>query len=305
VLEAQIQDFLTSLAAQSSYSKSTLAAYSSDLRIFWKYLQSSLQRSPELADFTVENVQAFFEAEKTSGRQGRTLLRRRASLQRFEKHLLAAGRLAAAPLVGLNKHSDSVLFKAAASGPEVLSQEQVESLLAAVTRSPRLLSQRDHAILALLLETGLSVSQLIALDLSDLDLRAGSLHLVDNHKEDCWFSIGSALGPMQCYVNVGRPELHPSTNEPALFISQNGVRMSRQSVWQVLQHWGKMARLDTALSPRLLRHTAAVRMGQAGRSNLEIQVLLGHRNPLSTQALLQRLKGEPYETENAQTGESI
>ncbi|RPI33570.1 MAG: hypothetical protein EHM70_05630 [Chloroflexota bacterium] len=73
-------------------------------------------------------------------------------------------------------------------------------------------------------------------------------------------------------------------------MSQVGVRMSRQSVWQVLRQRGRAANIPVMISPRLLRHTAALRLARAGRSLSEIQSFLGHSNPLSTQALLHRLE---------------
>jgi site-specific recombinase XerD len=294
-LESHIQEFLTSLAAQSSYSKSTLAAYASDLRIFTAFLYGNFQRHPLISDFNTSSVTAFLEQEQSSGRQPRTLLRRRAALQRFEKYLASRGLIsktfvAEEPWTG-NQATSHLLD---GEPPVTLSGEDVIQLFRAFDSSSRILARRDHAVLALLLDTGLSVSNLLALDLSDLDLRAGKLHLQDSQGEDCWLGLGSALEPLDCYVNQVRPELNPSPDEPALFVSQNGVRMSRQSIWQVLQHWGKMAGLETALSPRILRHTAAVRLTSSGRPQWEMQILLGHRNPLSTQALLHRLNtGHP------------
>jgi integrase/recombinase XerD len=90
-------------------------------------------------------------------------------------------------------------------------------------------------------------------------------------------------------MQEGRPNLNSAPDDPALFISQSGARMSRQSIWQVLRQMGKAAQLPVTLTPRLVRHTAALNMVRAGRPLPEIQALLGHSNALSTQALLQRL----------------
>ena len=144
--------------------------------------------------------------------------------------------------------------------------------------------------MSLLLETGLSVADLVELDLSDLDLRAGRLHIVRVHGTDKWLPLGKSTDIVARYIREGRPELNPQPNEPALFVSQMGSRMSRQGIWQILNHWGKLADPPINISPRKVRHTAALRMSQAGRSLEEIQTLLGHSNPLSTQALLRRLK---------------
>jgi integrase/recombinase XerD len=290
-LETEIRDFLASLVSQTTYSTSTRAAYASDVRIFYEYLQETLQRTPEISDFTAGKIADFFVREQSLGRQTSTLLRRRAALQRFEKYLLSLNLLPEAQLGDEQFPFEQPELTDTKPGERIaLSDAEVRSLFSALDASSRILVRRDHAILSLLLETGLSVSDLIALNLSDLDLRAAMLHLVNADGEDCWLSLGAAAGSVECFVNEGRPELHPSPDEPALLISQNGSRMSRQSVWQVLRHWGKMAGLNCALSPRLVRHTAALRLAQSGRPLTEIQVLLGHRNPISTQALLHRLK---------------
>jgi integrase/recombinase XerD len=166
---------------------------------------------------------------------------------------------------------------------------QIQQLETLIQTSPRPRARRDHAILTLLLETGLSVGTLIALNLTDLDLRAGKLHIRTEEGEDTWLPLSSATAVMKRYVEEGRPDLNREPNEPALFISQMNGRMSRQGIWQILRYWGRLLSPPVVLSPRLVRHTAALHMARNGRPLSEIQALLGHSNPLSTQALLRRL----------------
>ena len=142
----------------------------------------------------------------------------------------------------------------------------------------------------LLLETGLSVGDLTDLDLTDLDLRAGRFHVNLVGKGDLWLSMGEAKNAVEDYLHEGRSDMLHKPGEPALFISQMDGRLSRQGVWQILNHWGQMTNPPITLSPRVLRHTAALRMSMSGLSNAEIQIRLGHRNPLSTQALIRRLE---------------
>ena len=108
--------------------------------------------------------------------------------------------------------------------------------------------------------------------------------------EDEWLPLGKATPYLDRYFQDGRPDLNHEPNEPALFISQMDGRMSRQGIWQILRYWGRLLTPPVILSPRLVRHTAALRMSRNGRSLSEIQALLGHSNPLSTQALLRRLE---------------
>ncbi len=290
-MEAEVQAFLTSLESQLDYSESTRLAYRSDMRSFLDDLHKTLQRTPSLADFNAQNVVAYLERERLSGRRLGTLLRRRATLRRFEVFLVQEGILQSG-ILGPNAQmiDQSLSTLPRKSPPLCLSEAQVQRLWDCLKESQRPLARRDHALLAVLLETGLAVSMLVAVNLNDLDLRARKIHIIDAQGQDAWLTLGDAVEPVGVYLKEGRPELCRTVEEAALFISQVGTRMSRQSVWQVLRHWGQVAQLPVTLSPRLARHTAALRLAKNGRPVSEIQTLLGHSNPLSTQALLHRLE---------------
>ena len=290
-METQVRGFLANLESQLAYSPSTRLAYENDLRCFIEYLKSSLDRPPNLEDFSARQAASFLEAERQAGRRPSTLLRRRASLRRFVIYLRQE-----TPEWAGKFDQEAYLIDAAisiaspAQKPRFLSAEQIDSLRAVLEASPRPRARRDQAILALLLECGLTVGTLIALNLPDLDLHTGRLHLCLENGQDIWIPLGEAEVALQRYLKEGRPELNCRQGEIALFISQTGGRMSRQGVWQVLRQWGSKAGLPLTLSPRLARHTAAVHLERAGRSLADIQALLGHSNPLSTQALLRRLE---------------
>jgi integrase/recombinase XerD len=290
-MENEIQAFLSSLESQPNYSQSTRLAYRSDMRSFYEFLCESLQRVPTLADFDAEHAAAFLERERLSGRRLGTLLRRRATLRRFENFLVQERYLPAKRLTPNTRLLEQPLSSLPRQKPPIcLSEAQIQRLWDCLSESQRSLARRDHALLAVLLETGMSVSTLIAIDLNEVDLRAGKIYACSSDQEGSWLPLGGSVETIATYLQIGRPELTRSNEEPALFISQIGTRMSRQSAWQVLRHWGEVAELPVLLSPRLLRHTAALRMARAGRSIAEIQILLGHSNPLSTQALLHRLE---------------
>jgi integrase/recombinase XerD len=287
-MQAEISAFLASLESQTSYSRSTRLAYGADLWLFFNHLRDTLQRTPNLTDFDTQHITDFLEAERLEGLRLSTLLRRKASLQSFERFLKQKGYLGdkITPL------GQSVIDKSRFDPQEqthCLTQTEVKILKDELSGSKKTLGMRDFAILVLLLEAGLSTSKVVALNLSDLDLQAGCFHLVSSGNQDYWLSLGSSREAIRKYVEEGRPELNPAPGEPALFVSQNGGRMSRQSIWQILHNLGDATGLATRLSPRLVRHTAALNMARQGRSISEIQLLLGHSNPMSTHALLHRL----------------
>lgn len=289
-MEGQVRAFLASLEHESAYSPSTRLAYDNDLRCLLDYLQKTLQRPPLLADFNGAQIAEFLKAERQAGRRPSTLLRRRASLRRFASFLRPNNPDWAAAFDPDSHLIDEAIAETAPlQRPHSLSAAQVAALWSVLEASTSPRARRDQAILALLLESGLTVGTLIALDLPDLDLPGGRLQLQRETGPPAWLALGEAAGPLQRYLQEGRPELNYQPGEPALFISQTGGRMSRQGIWQVLRQWGSRARLPVTLSPRLARHTAAFRLARSGRSLAEIQTLLGHSNRLSTQALLRRL----------------
>lgn len=289
-MERHAKAFLAALESQFSYSSSTRLAYDNDLRVFLGYLRKTLEREPALEDFKPEQVISFLEAERHSGRRQSTLVRRRASLRRFAAYLEDQGLLEAGifgPETRLIEEQSEPTGSTTRS--QSLTDGELSKLWAALEKSRRPHAKRDMAILALLLETGLSVGTLVALNLNDIELHEGSLRLRLGGGNEAWLPQGKASELIRRYILEARPELNHAPDEQALFISQTGERMSRQGVWQVLRRWGRVIDLPITLSPRLARHTAVIELVNTGRSIEEIQTLLGHSNPLSTQALLRRL----------------
>lgn len=287
-METEINAFLSSLG---EHSESTQLAYANDLRVFLLYLQQNLDHTPEQSDLNTQQVTGFLETERQRGRQRNTLIRRLATLKYFNAFLVREYQAAAASL-SLDDHKlQSVLERVPARHQlQCLDKQQVASLLESMESSPRPRALRDRAMLMLMLESGLSVGILTALDMTDLDLRAERFHVNLVGKGDMWIPMGDAVGAVTEYISDGRPYLLNQPGEPALFISQMNGRLSRQGVWQILNHWGGTIDPPISLSPRILRHTAVLRMSMAGFSVTDIQVRLGHRNPLSTRALIRRLE---------------
>ncbi len=288
-MQAEIRAFLASLDAQPSYSTSTRLAYANDLARFYHYLQRTLQRSPQLSDIDPQSIASFLDSEKLNGKRSATLLRRKAALRLFMAFLSKNG-YPLSPLA-IDGWLAGISFP---SRPQAalpyLATEQVQNLMQTIEHEQRPIARRDSAILALLLHTGITVSKLISLDLTDVNLYTGNLHLSNAHGEPYWHPLDSAARYLDRYIKEGRPDLNPFPGETALFISQIGSRLTRQSVWQILRHWGTVTQASIPITPRLIRNTAALQLRRSGLPISRIQALLGHSNPLSTQALLHRLE---------------
>jgi integrase/recombinase XerD len=290
-VEPQVRAFLSSLEAQNRYSKNTCLGYASDLRYFLDYLEHTLGRSPSVEDFNDTQVANFIASEHRIGRQRNTLYRRRATLRQFSNFLQRQGVIEVNFLNQNAQRIEEIISGAPPSARDrCLTEDQIERLMEALNSDNRPQAGRDHALIAILLETGLTVTNLVELNLSDLDLTTEHVHLrLDDHKS-LWIPLRSAGAILNRYLNEGRPDLNCPPGEPALFISQLGKRLSRQGVWQIFRHWGQRANFSETLSPRRIRHTAALHLARDGRPINEIQTLLGHNNILSTHALLRRLK---------------
>lgn len=289
-MELQVKAFLASLESQAEYSNSTRQAYAGDLRRFVEYLTNSLGRSPEISDFNTKNISNYLKSERRAGRQSSTLYRRRATLRTFSRFLCQEGYLEKDPMLEDTFLKKEIKDGASPGKVNYLTSKEIERIKQVMEKAGHPRAYRDMAVFTLLLESGLSIGALVALDLSNLDLRAKHLNIPLDDKGSITLPLRGAVAALQHYLQEGRPELCQSSGEPALFVSQMGGRMSRQGVWQVLRNWGELAGLSKDLSPRLIRHTAAKRMIADGRSVKDIQRMLGHRNPLSTRALLRRFK---------------
>lgn len=290
-LNLHLKNYISELDTHSHYSASTRSAYASDLRRFVRILTRLLDRPPQVADFQPEVLLRYFEYEIQAGRSASTLNRRRATLKKFH-HYLTAQQAAPAEfeMSDLERYNEDLFSEAEdAVPPRLLAEADIERLLACMTQARQPRTYRDQAMLTLLLELGLPVSRLVSLNLSDYLPQKGLIQ--PRADRWLWVHIGQAQPFLDRYLAQARPDLNPQADEQALFISQLGTRMSRQGIWQILEHWGSCAELEISPSPRTVRYTAASRMITAGRSLEEIHLLLGHNNLLSTQAFLRRLQG--------------
>ena len=288
-LEKLVDGFIQQLEQSTRYAANTRQAYTSDLRCFLEALENQLGRSATLADFQAEVLEAYFAGEARQGQSRNTLIRRKATLKKFHRYLGQSGyKLADFPLQELE--AIEIPDRESGENPasiRPLTTEEINLLLKQMedARLPR--TRRDQALFLLVVELGLPVNRLVSLDLTDVDLQAGTLR--PRADTTTRVQLGTAAEYLARYLTEGRPDLNPNPEDPALFISQFGGRLSRQGVWQILEHWGQASGFVGLVSPRGLRYTAAARLLQAGRSLDEIHLLLGHSNPLSTQAFLRRL----------------
>ena len=166
--------------------------------------------------------------------------------------------------------------------PEILTSKEVELFL----EQPQCVDAkgyRDHAMLELLYATGIRVSELISLDLGDLNLSAGFVRCASRGRERIIPLYHTAVKALQDYVRDIRPELIADSTETALFVNMNGERMSRQGFWKIIKYYQEKAGIQKDITPHTLRHSFAVHLLENGADLRSIQEMLGHADISSTQ----------------------
>jgi integrase/recombinase XerD len=166
--------------------------------------------------------------------------------------------------------------------PEILTSKEVELFL----EQPKCVDEkgfRDHAMLELLYATGIRVSELIGLNIDDINLTVGFIRCVSRDKERIIPLYTTAVKALQDYVRDIRPRIVSHDEEPALFVNMNGERMSRQGFWKIIKFYQEKAEITKEVTPHTLRHSFAVHLLENGADLRSIQEMLGHADISSTQ----------------------
>ncbi len=278
-MQEQIQDFLNFLDIEKGYADNTIAAYRNDLTQFLRYLEQQDQCSTwaEVDKDTIINyVLNLREREYTSS----TVARKVAAIKSYFHYLMAEKVVADDPTATL----DSPKVKKRL--PKAISREDIERLLAAPAQGTSAKSQRDHALLEMLYASGMRVTELVSLDVRDVNLASGSVRVRGKKasSKERIIPVGDrALEAMRIYVNKGRMQLVRDPEERALFLNHRGQRLTRQGLWLIIKHYVDEVGISEDVTPHTLRHSFAAHKLSQGKSLQDIQKLLGHANISTTQ----------------------
>jgi integrase/recombinase XerD len=167
--------------------------------------------------------------------------------------------------------------------PKALAVDEVERLIAAVPDDGAI-AARDGAILGLLYDAGLRISELTALDVDDIDLEERSVRCLGKGSKERIVPFGTAsLEALNRYLTQARPELARTMSGPAVFLNARGTRLTRQGCWKLLKKYAARANLKRRISPHTLRHSFATHLLDRGAGIREVQELLGHASVSTTQ----------------------
>ncbi|HWL45869.1 MAG TPA: site-specific tyrosine recombinase XerD [Ilumatobacter sp.] len=280
VLSIEAEDFLVWLAAERGRSKNTLAAYRRDLTGYETWLT---ERGHDVLDITGDGLIEFVGARRASGAAASSVARQLAAIRMLHRFLATEQVRPDDPTAAL----DGV--KVPKGLPKPLTEAQVTSLLDAVTGADPL-ARRDRALLELLYATGARVSEAVGLSLADLDLDAGLVRLFGKGSKERIVPFGSAAARALAdwLAESGRGAFVPAqwkrrADAEAVFLNQRGGRLTRQGAWLVITKYGRLAGIETELSPHVLRHSCATHLLDHGADLRIVQELLGHASISTTQ----------------------
>ena len=270
------------LVREKHASQNTVSSYLRDISQFADYLQA---RGPELLEVTAETVQSYMDWMLSRGKSAASVTRFLASVKSFYNFQIFSGKVKANPAKGV------AAAKAERKYPKILTSKEVDLFL----EQPQCVDAkgfRDHAMLELLYATGIRVSELITLDLEDLNLAAGFIHCSSKGKERIIPLYRTAVKALQDYAWKIRPQLISDEEETALFVNMNGERMSRQGFWKIIKYYQEKAGIEKEITPHTLRHSFAVHLLENGADLRSIQEMLGHADISSTQIYTHVVKGD-------------
>lgn len=272
VKDAWIADFLRHLQAERRYSPHTVAAYARDLAAFAEDLQA--EGIEHWTAVRPHQVRTLIARQHRRGLSGRSLRRRLSALRRFYQYLLREGRVANNPALDVSAPKSERRL------PEILDVDQAGRLLA--VQADDVLALRDQAIMELLYSSGLRLSELVALDLEDLDLADGQLRVTGKGRKIRDLPVGRAAREALRRWLQARAQLAPPGIR-ALFVSRRGTRLSARSVQSRLRLWAQLQGLDRPVHPHMLRHSFASHLLESSGDLRAVQELLGHADISTTQ----------------------
>ena len=269
-----IADYRTWLQEEKHASDNTLSSYLRDINQFKTWLLGA--GSPDLRRVKKDTINEYMLYLSGGGKSPPPITRCTASLKSFYAYMLGRG------AVKTNPAKNVAALKVERKCPEILTSKEVELFL----EQPKCVDEkgyRDHAMLELLYATGIRVSELIGLDVGDVNLAGGFIRCRSKTRERIIPLYRTAIKALRDYITDIRPRIISGPDEQALFVNMNGGRMSRQGFWKIIKYYQEKAEISKDITPHTLRHSFAVHLLENGADLRSIQEMLGHADISSTQ----------------------
>lgn len=274
-LHFALQDYLHFLKVERQLADNTISSYKRDLTAYTSWLSSALAPHDPIDH---QQITTYLHQLKEQGKSSRTISRHISSIRSFHQFLLRDKVSDTDPTVHLE------LPKLEKKLPRVLSVSAIDKLINSVgTATPQTI--RDTAILELLYGTGMRVSELIGMNVDDINLTMGFVRVFGKGSKERIIPLGTtAVKACTSYLEHVRPEFVSSgAGKDALFLNARGGRLTRQSIWSLLQEVSKNSGLTQKLTPHMLRHSFATHLVENGADLRAVQEMLGHADISTTQ----------------------
>ncbi|QIZ09787.1 site-specific tyrosine recombinase XerD [Priestia megaterium] len=274
-MDEQLKDFMDYLIVEKGSAKNTIMAYERDLKSYLHYL-INVESVHSLNDVQRVHIVHFLRFLKEQGKSSKTLARHIASVRAFHQFLLRAKAANQDPSVQIETP------RLERSLPNVLSLQEVEILLNTPNTQDHF-GIRDKAMLELLYATGIRVSELIGLEIDNIQLTMGFVRC--NGNKERIIPIGrTAADAIKHYLEDGRPRFTSAKQQDhALFLNHQGKQLTRQGFWKILKKLAREAGIDKELTPHTLRHSFATHLLENGADLRAVQEMLGHADISTTQ----------------------
>ena len=273
---AAITSFLTHVKVEKGLSSNTVSAYKRDLEKFEAFTR---KRKLSLEAISRDDLVDFLAGLYRQKLESRTVARQLVTLRNFFRFAQMQELISADPSINLESP------KIRRTLPGYLRLEEVERLLEQPDEKTAL-GLRDRAILEVLYSTGLRVSELISLRVSDLDAKVGCVRCIGKGDKERIVPTGrKALAMVEKYLREARGQLSSrgKPTSPALFVNRRGGTLSRVGIWKILSAYGRRAGLRMAIKPHMLRHSFATHLLERGADLRSVQLMLGHADISTTQ----------------------
>jgi integrase/recombinase XerD len=280
-VEEVIDKFLNYLVVEKGFAENTKFAYQNDLHQLASFVEEEAARRgtiPPWAAFDRQSMLRYLLELKERRYAATTVARKVAAIKSFFGFLVAEG------ILRDNPTRDVPSPKVGKSLPRPISIAQARLLLEQPSKLSTPEAKRDRAMLELLYATGMRASELVSLELADIDIEGGYVRCFGKgHKERLIPIYRQAALVLKEYLTEARPHLVRNSEEKALFLNRRGERLTRQGLWQILKGYAKEAGLEARVTPHTLRHSFATHMLSGGADLRSVQELLGHANISTTQ----------------------
>lgn len=275
-----IQAYENYLTKVKKSSGNTISSYMRDIRQFAEWLRAD--GDTDIMDAQQAVISSYLHHLEEDGRSSATISRTLASLKNFYAYLVSSGFLEKTPVTDI--HIDRGEKKL----PQILTGREIELLLSQPVCVDAK-GYRDKAMLEVMYATGMRVSELIALDIDDVNLDQGIIKCNNAKKSRIIPLYPAAMRALSMYIREIRDSMVADPDEQALFVNIGGVRMSRQGFWKILKHYQATAHIEKEITPHTLRHSFAVHLLENGADLGSLQELMGHCDISSTQLYTQMI----------------